>query len=111
VATESSVPQEEMPEAVLILSDMQFNQCVRHDDRALDMIRRKYEEAGYTMPNVVFWNLVAHDNAPAKFNEKGVALISGFSPAIMKSVLAGKMLSPRDVMLEAVMQDRYTLSK
>ena len=32
VAVKSNVPQNEMPEMLLILSDMQFNQCVHFDD-------------------------------------------------------------------------------
>jgi hypothetical protein len=36
---------------------MQFNICIRHDDDAIEMIARKYHEAGYEIPKVVFWNL------------------------------------------------------
>ena len=45
-AVKGKVPQAEMPEVLLILSDMQFNQCVIHDDSAIKMIERKYREAG-----------------------------------------------------------------
>ena len=73
------------------------------------MIRNKYEEAGYQMPNVVFWNLNAKDNVPVKFNERGVALVSGFSPSILKAVLSGDMenLTPVGVMMKTLMVDRY----
>ena len=110
-AKSAGVPQEEMPETLLILSDMQFDQCVRFDDSAFQMITRKYEEAGYKMPKVVFWNLQARDNAPVKFNQQGVALVSGFSPAILKSILANDMeqFSPRGIMLKAIMQDKYSV--
>ena len=78
VAIKGKVPQEEMPTMLLILSDMQFNQCARYDDSAIEMIERKYEQAGYQMPKVVFWNLNAKDNAPVKFDKTGAALVSGF---------------------------------
>ena len=109
VARKGNVPEEEMPSTVLILSDMQFDACTRYDDTAIQMIRRKYEEAGYNVPNVVFWNLRATDNVPVKFNEQGVALVSGFSPSIMKSVLSGDMenLTPLGVMMNTIMVDRY----
>ena len=81
---------------LLIMSDMQFNCCTGYDDRAIQMIRRKYNDADYEMPNVVFWNLNAADNVPCRFDEKGVALVSGFSPAIMKSVLAADLGSADD---------------
>ena len=109
VAIEGNVPQEEMPQTLLILSDMQFDQCARYDDTAMQMIARKYADAGYSMPNIVFWNLSAHDNVPAKFNDNGVALVSGFSPAIVKGVLAADLdnFTPEAIMLKTIMSDRY----
>ena len=109
VARKGKVPQEEMPKTLLIMSDMQFDACVKQDDSAIEMIRRKYEEAGYQMPNVVFWNLNAKDNVPVKFNERGVALVSGFSPSILKAVLSGDMenLTPVGVMMKTLMVERY----
>jgi hypothetical protein len=110
VAVKGGVPQEEMPAMVLILSDMQFNQCVKHDDSAMQMIARKYTEAGYTLPKVVFWNLnAAYGNAPVKFDTSGTALVSGFSPAVVKPLLAGDLetFTPESVMLKTIMDDRY----
>ena len=109
-AVSAKVPQEEMPGMVLILSDMQFNQCVKHDDSAIQMIARKYKEAGYEMPKVVFWNLnAAYGNAPVKFDTSGTALVSGFSPAVVKPLLAGDLdnFTPESVMLKTIMDDRY----
>jgi hypothetical protein len=112
VAVQGGVPQEEMPAMVLILSDMQFNACVRHDDSAMLMIARKYEEAGYDLPKVVFWNLNAsYGNAPVKFDTSGTALVSGFSPAVIKPLLVGDLetFTPESVMLKTIMDDRYAL--
>ena len=111
VAVNGNVPQEEMPSMLLILSDMQFNQCARHDDSALEMIARKFESHGYQMPKVVFWNLNAQDNAPVKFDTSGTALVSGFSPAIVKPLLSGNMedFTPESIMLKTIMQDRYAV--
>ena len=110
VAIQGNVPNEEMPKMLLILSDMQFNYCVVYNDRALDMIRRKYEQAGYTMPQVVFWQLNAKDNVPVQHNENGVALVSGFSAAITKSLLEtdGVDFTPTGVMMKTIMKDRYS---
>lgn len=108
VATKAKVPVNEMPGMLLILSDMQFNHCVEQDSRALEMIQRKYQKAGYDMPRVVFWNLNSHDNVPVRFNEQGTALISGFSPSIMKAVLADvDNFTPESIMLQAVNIERY----
>ena len=110
VAVKGNVAQEDMPSMVLILSDMQFDQCVKHDDSAIQMIARKYEAAGYTLPKVVFWNLNAsYGNAPVKFDKSGTALVSGFSPAVVKPLLAGDIetFTPESVMLKTIMDDRY----
>lgn len=108
-AVNGKVAQADMPKTVLILSDMQFDQCVEFDDTALEMIQRKYEAAGYEVPNVVFWNLVSYGNVPAKADTKNVALVSGFSPAIVRSVLANDNLTPEAVMLRTVMVPRYDM--
>lgn len=111
VAVTNQVADTDMPKVLLILSDMQFNCCRGYDDKAIDMIRRKYEAAGYEAPSVVFWNLNAADNVPVKFDEKGTALVSGFSPSIMKSVLAADMegFTPEAIMKKAVSSERYAL--
>lgn len=104
------VPATDMPKIVLILSDMQFDACARFDDSAMQMIRRKYEDAGYETPAIVFWNLREAGNKPVKFNDNGVALVSGFSPSIMKSILAADLdkFSPEAIMLQTVGIDRYS---
>lgn len=110
VAKKGNVPQEDMPEMLLILSDMQFDQCATFDHSAMEMIGSKFEEAGYKVPNIVFWNINARDNVPVKYNETGVALVSGFSPAIMKAVLSSdtEQFTPYHIMLKSVMNERYS---
>jgi hypothetical protein len=111
-AVKGGVPQEEMPEMLLIMSDMQFDQCARFDDSAMQMIARKFEAAGYEIPKIVFWNLNAADNVPVKYDTRGVALVSGFSPAIMVAVLGGdtEKFTPESIMMKALMNDRYALA-
>jgi hypothetical protein len=111
VAKDGNVPQEEMPSTLLIMSDMQFNHCIKFDDSAMQMIKRKYKDAGYEMPQVVFWNLNAKDNVPVKADTSGVALVSGFSPSILKAVLAADTseFTPHGIMMKALMVPRYDL--
>ena len=110
-AVKGGVPQEEMPEMLLIMSDMQFDQCARFDDSAMQMIARKFEAAGYELPKIVFWNLNAADNVPVKYDTRGVALVSGFSPAIMVAVLGGdtEKFTPESIMMKALSVARYDL--
>jgi len=112
VAVKGNVPASDMPKMLLILSDMQFNQCARFDDSAMEMIERKYEEAGYTVPQVVFWNLNSSGNVPVKADKSGAALVSGFSPSIMKALLSADLdqFTPEGIMLKTVMVPRYDLA-
>jgi hypothetical protein len=113
IAVNGKVAQEDMPDMLLILSDMQFDACTRYDDTAMQMIKRKYKDAGYNVPKIVFWNLSSYGkengNTPVKFDKNGTAHVSGFSPSIMKHVLADDLeeFTPYNVMVKTLMNDRY----
>ena len=109
IAVKGGVADADMPKTLLLLSDMQFDQCVSFDDSAHQMIKRKYKDAGYEVPNVVFWNLNSHDNVPVKFDKSGTALVSGFSPAVMKGILSGADMTPYGIMLAIVDVPRYSV--
>jgi hypothetical protein len=111
-AVDGNVTQEDMPQMLLIMSDMQFNQCIKFDDSAMQMMQRKYKDAGYEVPQVVFWNLRASSNVPVSADASGVALVSGFSPSILKAVLSADMedFSPRGIMMKTLMVPRYDLA-
>lgn len=109
-AVKNSVPQADMPNYLLILSDMEFNYCTRNDHSAFEMIKDKYVKAGYELPGIIFWNLTSrNDTTPVKKGDNGTVLISSFSPAIVKSILdAGKEdFEPYSMMIKAVSKDRY----
>lgn len=109
VGIDNKLTDEEMPEIILILSDMQFNPTRGTSGSALEMIKEKYASAGYTVPNVVWWNLNDYGNVPVRFDEKGTALISGFSPAILKSVLAAEEFTPLTIMMDTIGSERYNI--
>lgn len=110
VAVKSKVPASEMPKYLMIMSDMQFDQCAK--GTAFKTVQTLYEKAGYALPKVVFWNLNAtYKNVPTTKGEDNVALISGFSSNILKSVLSAKNFTPEGVMLETIMSERYDLAK
>lgn len=109
IAKTEGIDQKYMPDTILILSDMQFDGCVSNsDDTALQMIKREYEESGYKLPQIVFWNLNARvGQSPVTVRDNRTCIVSGCSPVILKSVLDGSILSPRSVMLKTVLSDRY----
>jgi hypothetical protein len=118
-AVRSKVAPSEMPTMMLILSDMEFNQAVgggwggrtSWTDTAQEMIEKMYAEAGYTMPKIVYWNIQSRSdsNKPVQFDKKGTALVSGFSPALLTSLLAGKEMTPFSMMMEVIGSPRYSV--
>jgi hypothetical protein len=110
---------------MIILSDMEFNSAGgwkvveggwdtrRHGSNEVtnyQALVQKYRAAGYEMPILVFWNLYARaGNSPVTKDDYGTMMVSGFSPAIMKTVLSAKVVSPYDVMLEVLMNERYNI--
>lgn len=107
-AVKNKVPADEMPKMLLILSDMEFDYCNRGTN--FQAAQDLFAKAGYEMPKLVFWNLNSRtQNVPVRHNEQGVALVSGFSPAILKSILAAENFTPKQIMLDAVMVDRYSV--
>ncbi|MEN6384997.1 MAG: DUF2828 family protein, partial [Phycisphaerales bacterium] len=109
VARNGNVPNNQMPRYLLILSDMEFDAATRGSNpRAIDMARAMYNAAGYDLPKIVFWNLNARaGNVPVQFREEGTALVSGFSPSILKTILAAKSFNPVDIMMDTVNSERY----
>jgi hypothetical protein len=112
-AKESNVPQSEMPTMVLVLSDMEFNSAVRGrswNPTAQQMIESMYAEAGYKTPKVVYWNIQSRgdNNKPVHFDTNGTALVSGFSPALLTNLLAGKDMTPMSMMLSVIDSERYS---
>lgn len=105
-AVQENLAPEEMPSSLIIVSDMQFNRCVKTDNTALKMINEKYTKAGYPVPQLVFWNVNSPSTFPATMYDDKVALVSGFSPSIMKSLL-GRVLNPVQAMLDTVLIPRY----
>ena len=101
VAVHHDVVPESMPTMLLVLSDMQFNDS-QHDMPHFNHMKEEYEKAGYKLPKIVFWNLDAHFGTPAQCDDDSVAMVSGFSPSIMKAVLNAEEFTPMDVMMEAL---------
>lgn len=114
-ATKNKISQDQMPTKILILSDMEFDACMTSDSShtsmsvsAMDFIEKEYSAAGFKIPQIVFWNLNGRaGNSPVTYNKAGAALVSGFSPSIMKSILGSDEMTPLSIMLKTVMTKRY----
>ena len=107
-AVRNSVPQEDIPETLYLISDMEFNACVRNASLTnFENAKRRFAEHGYKLPQIVFWNVASRNsNQPVTKNEQGVALVSGCTPRLFSMVASGE-LSPYTVMMEILNSERY----
>ncbi|KAI1331678.1 hypothetical protein F5Y16DRAFT_358974 [Xylariaceae sp. FL0255] len=104
MAKKNKLSQEDMVKRIFVFSDMQFNQASHggHFSSSLERIKKQYAEAGYEMPELVFWNLAGGRAGynqygylygdptapkPAAADEEGISLVSGYSQAMLKVFL------------------------
>lgn len=107
-AVKNGISEDEMPTKILIFSDMEFNFCGGRTTN-FSLIQKKYKQAGYKTPGIIFWNINGRaNNQPATKYDHDVALASGYSPSIVKSVLGGEALDPISIMLKTVNAERYS---
>ncbi len=107
-AVRGHVPQEDLPKTLYLISDMEFNACVRNASLSnFENAKHRFAEHGYRLPQVVFWNVASRNrNQPVTKNEQGVALVSGCTPRLFSMVARGE-LSPYAVMMEIIGSERY----
>ncbi|HRW35433.1 MAG TPA: DUF2828 family protein [Thermotogota bacterium] len=105
----NKVPQEDMPDTIYIISDMEFDQAATGMTN-YEFICRHYRTMGYENPTLVFWNVDArHDHFPLQMDEKGTILVSGSSPSIFEQLLSGELKSPYEFLKDVLLGERYDL--
>jgi hypothetical protein len=105
---EHNLAQEDMPKRLWIISDMQFDQVNYGSDTNFDSIDKMYSLSGYIRPHIIFWNVDGSSyDFPVSSGDHGTALISGFSPSVMKTVLSGdNSFSPYSMMRNCLDEER-----
>ena len=116
-AIQNNMVQDEMPKNILIISDMEFDNCVTTETSGWSAVRptqklfktfeKKYKDNGYKLPRLIFWNVDSRTGTiPMKENDLGVALVSGFSTNIAEMVMNNK-LDPLEILLDKINSKRY----
>ena len=107
-AVQNKVNQEDMPEKLYIISDMEFDSCAEKAQMGnFEHAKAEYERYGYKLPQIVFWNVSSRNvQQPVTKNEQGVALVSGCSPQIF-SMLSKDLLDPYAFMMDVLHSERY----
>ena len=109
MALVNQVPPEDMPSALIIISDMEFDSIGDVRMTFYDSMKSQYELAGYTIPHIVFWNVNArHDTFHASCDVVGTSMISGSSTTSFKNMLSViEGTTPLEFMLMAINIERY----
>ena len=107
-AVNNQLAKEDMVENIYIISDMEFNACTSKASLTnFENAKRKFQAAGYALPNLVFWNVQSRqNNLPVSKNEAGVTLVSGASPRVF-AMLKDDKLTPYEFMLSVIGNERY----
>ena len=108
IAVKANVPQEEMPKAIIVISDMEIDRSGNKDWTFYDKMAAKFEKKGYTIPNIIFWNVASrHDVFHADKDKKGVQLASGQSVTVFRHVLENLGYNPVEAMEKVINSERY----
>ncbi|KAK4339220.1 hypothetical protein RND71_040682 [Anisodus tanguticus] len=110
VAVNGNFKEDEMIKKVFVFSDMEFDQASANPWKTdYQTIVRKFEKKGYRncVPEIVFWNLRDSRATPVAANQKGVALVSGFSKNLLTLFLKEGDFNPEDIMEAAISGEEY----
>ena len=104
-----------MVKSIIVVTDMEFNKAIGNTFRTYsdwgfyDQMVEKYNQAGYTIPNIVFWNASSNNNTyHTSFDVRGVQMVSGHSTANFKYIVKCVNETPYEIMREVIDSERYT---
>ncbi len=109
IALKGNVSADEMPKAIIVISDMEIDRCGDREWSFYDKMEKKFKKNGYTIPNIIFWNVNSrHDIFHADASRKGVQLVSGQSASVFKHVMENLGYDPVEAMKKVIGSDRYS---
>jgi len=104
-AIKNKLNQSDLPSKLYVISDMQFDQARGHrssygwgsvrrrvtPEPFMQTMKKKYEDAGYVMPAIVYWNVRASHAGMfhETFEGEDCCIVSGYSASLFKSVIDG----------------------
>ena len=121
-AIRNGCSQEDLPQNIIIISDMEFDRARGYGrtydwatrtykvnnatpETLMEGIARKWRECGYQMPHLIFWNCDARQNNISMLGNGPISYVSGFSPSIFQTIMTGK--TGYELMMEKLNSSRY----
>ena len=124
-AVRNHCPQEDLPQNILVISDMEFDSATggnsyyyyrmerssgmtrSNAETVMEGIAKKWAAAGYKMPHLIYWNCDARQNNIPMLGNGPISYVSGFSPSIFQTIMTGK--TGYQLMLEVLNSVRYNV--
>ena len=118
-AIKNHCTQDDLPQNVIIISDMEFNMAVNdrwyapgavtsnNIETLLERKAREWAAKGYQMPHLIFWNVDARQNNIPMLGNGPISYVSGMSPSIFETIMSGK--TGYDLMMEKLNSERYSV--
>lgn len=123
-AIDNHSPQSDLPENVLIISDMQMDAISSAGASKnsygwynrtpvtksfIQELSDRFEAHGYTIPTLIFWNVMGNGRTttfPITQDDRGM-MVSGFSVNTLKMIMSGKT-DPLYAIMDTICKPRYT---
>jgi hypothetical protein len=105
MAISNKLKQEDMVKQVFVFSDMQFDSAQESSSErwttSFERIKKKYADAGYEVPRLIFWNLAARStDKPTTMHDVDTALVSGYSQGMLRVFLESGAFGDDEEMVE-----------
>lgn len=100
----------DMPNCVIVLSDMEFDESENRNKTNFESLRDKYKEAWYTLPELIFWNLNWRKwNSITEADKEWIFMISWFSTNSIKTFMNWwDFKNSYELMMEELNSERYS---
>ena len=109
---DGKITKDDIPNAFVVFSDMQFDVADRNAKTNLQAVRTKFAKRGLIAPTLVFWQVTGTSDFPAVRDDIGAILLSGFNTSMLKGIMAMdveklKGITPERAMLDILYNQRY----
>ena len=109
-AIKNRLEQKDLPSAIYIISDMQFDCCEGGEDETVfEFWQNKFANSNYKLPTVIFWNVsdYGNSNVPITVKNTGAIVCSGYSPSIVKYIMESDVTNTMLLVEQIVNGERY----
>lgn len=108
MAKQNSLRNEDLPKALLIVSDMEIDYVVSREGLDfVDEMKKRFAQNGYTMPKLIMWNVESRQDTFLT-QSADVLQVSGQSTNTFKSILSGVNYTAYELMMKVLNDELYS---